>query len=48
MKAAVCTELGKPLVVKEIDIDPAEMGRVMVKTSACAICHGDIYCIRVV
>lgn len=48
MKAAVCTEPDTPIVIKEIAIDQAEMGRVMVKTSACAIYHGDIYCIRVV
>ena len=42
MKAAVCREFGKPLVIEDIDIDAPEQGEVMVKLSACAICHSDI------
>ena len=42
MKAAVCREFGKPMVIEDIDIDPPRIGEVMVKLSACAICHSDI------
>lgn len=43
MKAAVCYEFGKPLVVEEIEIDPPPAGAVKVKLAACAICHSDIH-----
>ena len=46
MKAAVCYELGKPLVVEEIDIDPPKEGEVKVRMGATAICHSDIHTIR--
>ena len=46
MKAAICYEFGKPLVVQEIEIDPPQMGEVKVKIAACAICHSDIHWIR--
>ncbi len=46
MKAAVCYELGKPLVVEEINIDPPQEGEVKVKMAATAICHSDIHAIR--
>ncbi len=42
MKAAVCYEFGKPLVVDDIDIAPPQAGEVQVKIAACAICHSDI------
>ncbi len=42
MKAAVCREFGKPLVIEDIDIDPPRDGEVMVRLSACAICHRPI------
>ena len=46
MKAAVCYEFGKPLVVEEIDIDPPKEGEVKVRMGATAICHSDIHLIR--
>jgi len=46
MKAAVCYEFGKPLVVEEIDIDPPKKGEVKVRIAATAICHSDIHFIR--
>ena len=46
MKAAVCYEFGKPLVVEEINIDPPKLGEVKVKMTHCAICHSDIHLIR--
>ena len=43
MKAAVCYEFGKPLVIEEVTLDPPEANEVRVKLSACAICHSDIH-----
>ena len=42
MKAAVCYELGKPLVVEEVDMDPPQKGEVKIRIAATAICHSDI------
>ncbi|MFC1864325.1 Zn-dependent alcohol dehydrogenase [Chloroflexota bacterium] len=46
MKAAVCYEFGKPLVVEEVDIDPPQKGEVKVRIAATAICHSDIHVIK--
>ena len=46
MKAAICYEFGKPLVVEEVEIDPPKTGEVKVKMAACAICHSDVHCVR--
>ncbi len=43
MKAAVCCEFGKPLVVEEVELDAPKAGEVRVKLAACAICHSDIH-----
>lgn len=43
MKAAVCYEFGKPLVIEEVTLDPPKAGEVKVKLAACAICHSDIH-----
>ncbi|MDX1425587.1 MAG: Zn-dependent alcohol dehydrogenase [Kiloniellales bacterium] len=43
MKAAVCYEFGKPLVIEEVSLDPPQAGEVKVKLAACAICHSDIH-----
>ena len=42
MKAALCHEFGRPLVIEEVEIDPPESGEVQVRLAACAICHSDI------
>ena len=42
MKAAVCREQGKPLVIETLEIDAPQAGEVKVKIAACAICHSDI------
>ena len=42
MKAAVCREFGKPLVIEEVHLADAGPGEVRVKLSAVAICHSDI------
>ena len=46
MRAAVCYEFGKPLVIENIEIDPPQAGEVRVKVVACAICHSDVHKIR--
>jgi S-(hydroxymethyl)glutathione dehydrogenase/alcohol dehydrogenase len=46
MKAAVCYEFGKPLVVEELVLDPPQRGEVRVRIAATAICHSDIHVIR--
>jgi S-(hydroxymethyl)glutathione dehydrogenase / alcohol dehydrogenase len=46
MKAAVCYEFGKPLVVEEVTLDPPKTGEVKVRMAATAICHSDIHTIR--
>jgi len=46
MKAAVCYEFDKPLVVEEVDLDPPQEGEVKVRISATAVCHSDIHCIK--
>jgi S-(hydroxymethyl)glutathione dehydrogenase/alcohol dehydrogenase len=43
MKAAVCYEVNKPLVVEEVDIDPPGPGEVKVRLAATAICHSDLH-----
>jgi S-(hydroxymethyl)glutathione dehydrogenase/alcohol dehydrogenase len=46
MKAAVCYEFGKPLVIEDVQINPPLKGQVQVKLAATAICHSDIHIIR--
>jgi len=46
MKAAVCYEFGKPLVLEEVDLDPPQEGEVKVRIAATAVCHSDIHAIR--
>jgi len=42
MKAAVCREHGKPLVIEMLELDAPQTGEVKIKIAACAICHSDI------
>ena len=42
IKAAVCREFGKPLVIEEVELLPPNYGEVQVKLAACSICHSDI------
>jgi Zn-dependent alcohol dehydrogenase len=42
MRAAVCTEFGKPFEMQELDLAPPGEGMVHVRIMACAICHSDI------
>ena len=43
LKAAVCYEIGKQLVVEEVILDPPKQGEVKVKLAATAIRHSDIH-----
>ncbi len=42
MKAAVCFEFAKPLVIQEVTLRAPKSGEVEVTLKACAICHSDI------
>lgn len=42
MKAAVCREFGKPLVLEQVGLVGPGRGEVTVRTAACAVCHSDI------
>ena len=42
MKAAVCYEFGKPMIIDDLEIAPPQAGEVKVRIKACAICHSDI------
>jgi Zn-dependent alcohol dehydrogenase len=46
LKAAICYEFGKPLVIEEVVLDPPKEGEVKIKMAATAICHSDIHDIR--
>jgi S-(hydroxymethyl)glutathione dehydrogenase/alcohol dehydrogenase len=43
VKAAVCYELNKPLVIEDVDIDPPQTEEVKVRLAATAVCHSDIH-----
>ncbi len=42
MKAAVCREFGKPLVIEEVSLAKPNHNDVRVKLKACSICHSDL------
>ncbi len=42
MKAAICTEFGKPFTIAKVMLAPPRAGEIQVKLAACAICHSDI------
>ena len=42
IKAAICREFGKPLVIETVTLAAPKAGEVEVKLAACAICHSDI------
>jgi S-(hydroxymethyl)glutathione dehydrogenase / alcohol dehydrogenase len=46
MRAAVCYEFGKPLVIDEVMLDPPGPGEVKVRMAVAGICHSDIHLIR--
>jgi len=46
MKAAVCYEYNKPLVIEDLDIEKPHKGEVKVRMAATAVCHSDIHFIN--
>jgi S-(hydroxymethyl)glutathione dehydrogenase/alcohol dehydrogenase len=42
-KAAVCRVFGAPLTVETVELAEPGAGEVLIRTSACAICHSDIF-----
>jgi S-(hydroxymethyl)glutathione dehydrogenase/alcohol dehydrogenase len=46
VKAAICYELNKPLVIEEVDLDPPGKGEVTIRLTATAICHSDIHAMK--
>ncbi|HET9851286.1 MAG TPA: alcohol dehydrogenase catalytic domain-containing protein, partial [Candidatus Limnocylindrales bacterium] len=43
IKAAVLEEFGRPLEVQEVDLAEPESGEVLVRLTACGVCHTDLY-----
>src|SRR3990172_7230250 len=41
-RAALCRELGKPVVVEEIAVAAPRRGEALVKIAACGVCHSDL------
>jgi S-(hydroxymethyl)glutathione dehydrogenase / alcohol dehydrogenase len=46
MRAAVFYEVGKPLVVEDVEIDPPRQGEVLVRIAATGVCHSDLHYIK--
>lgn len=46
MNAAIVEQLGKPLVLREIEIPKPGPGQILVKTEACGVCHTDLHAAR--
>jgi S-(hydroxymethyl)glutathione dehydrogenase/alcohol dehydrogenase len=46
MKAAISYEVGKPLVIEEVTLDPVGENEVKVRMAAAAICHSDIHALN--
>jgi len=43
IRAAVLEEFGKPLVVQDVGLDGPQAGEVLVRVTACGVCHTDMY-----
>ena len=43
IRAAVLEEFGQPLVVQDVDLAEPKTGEVLVRLSACGVCHTDLY-----
>jgi NDMA-dependent alcohol dehydrogenase len=41
-RAVLCREIGKPVVVEEIEVELPRQGEVMIKLAACGVCHSDL------
>src|ERR1043166_3009881 len=43
MRAALLEEFGQSLVVQDVDLDEPRSGEVLVRLTACGVCHTDLY-----
>src|ERR1044071_3700346 len=43
IRAAVLEKFGKPLEVHEVDLAEPKAGEVLVRLTACGVCHTDLY-----
>jgi S-(hydroxymethyl)glutathione dehydrogenase / alcohol dehydrogenase len=43
IRAAVLEEFAKPLVVQDVELEGPKPGEVLVRLSACGVCHTDLY-----
>src|SRR5215216_5123251 len=43
IRAAVLEEFAKPLVVQDVELEGPKRGEVLVRLSACGVCHTDLY-----
>src|ERR671916_363548 len=43
IRAAVLEEFAKPLVVQDVELEGPKTGEVLVRLSACGVCHTDLY-----
>ena len=43
IRAAVLEDFGNPLVVQDVELAPPKAGEVLVRLTACGICHTDMY-----
>ncbi|PZC49808.1 MAG: S-(hydroxymethyl)glutathione dehydrogenase / alcohol dehydrogenase [Chloroflexi bacterium] len=46
MKAAVLWDVGQPLSIEEVDLDPPKTGEVHVKVGAAGICRSDLHVMK--
>jgi S-(hydroxymethyl)glutathione dehydrogenase / alcohol dehydrogenase len=46
IKAAVCYDTSKPLVMEEVILEPPGKGEVMIRNAATSICHSDLHMIK--
>lgn len=46
VRAAVFYEVGKPLVVEDVDLEPPRPGEVLVRIVATGVCHSDLHYIK--
>jgi propanol-preferring alcohol dehydrogenase len=46
MKAAVLTEYGAPLEIKQVSIPQPGPNDVLIKMIACGVCHSDLHAAR--
>ncbi|MDP7353406.1 MAG: alcohol dehydrogenase catalytic domain-containing protein, partial [Acidimicrobiales bacterium] len=42
IRAAVLHEVGQPLIIEELELDPPGQGEVLVQMKAAGLCHSDL------